>query len=78
MTPDFMSSDYSESDGDNLSTRPIPWRSGRVNDFFLRLDEAADKTKSSQARKQTKARVVSYEDSSRQAPNGPAWAVNGQ
>ena len=78
MTPDFMLSDYSESDGDNLLTRPLHWRATRVSDFLSQLDRAADERKSSQARKQTKSRHVSYESSTRNAPSGPAWAINGQ
>ena len=45
MTPDFMSSDYSESDGDNLLTRPLHWRATRVSDFLSQLDQAADELK---------------------------------
>ena len=77
MKTEFISSDYSDSDGDGsaLQTRPLQWRSKKVNDFFTQLDEAATKNKSSQAKQQTKGRVMSYQPSIREAPSGPAWAL---
>ena len=79
LVPGFMSSDYScsDSEDDSLGTRPLPWRSQKVTDFFYALDAHAEGAKSAQAKKQTKERVLSDLPSSRECPSGkfPQWAV---
>ena len=72
LVPGFMSSDYScsDSEDDALETRPLPWRSQKVTDFFYNLDVHAEDVKSAQAKKQTKERVLSDAPSSRQRPSG--------
>ena len=70
----FMSS--GESDGENIVTKPLSLRSQLVDDFFQRLDQASQEAKSSQARRQTKPRVMG-EPSSRPRPvddSLPSWA----
>lgn len=66
---DFMSSDDSAADEEEevFVTRPLPWRSERVGQFFKHLDDALLKDKSPQSKRQRKRRVLGL-TSSRPAP----------
>ena len=74
---EFISSQESceENGGEESSTvlavKPLPWRSGRINRFFKRLDERAKSKQkpSCQASQQTLQRVTG-EPSSRSKPHG--------
>ena len=73
MCNEMMSSEDSGDDGTN-TVRPLTWRSEYVNKMFERIDKYCDSTKSAQARRQTKARIVG-EPSARDLPQGlPNWA----
>ena len=75
-----MSSEESESEGEEsvLLKKPIPWRSGRVTDFFYDLDKYKDDSKSGQSRRQTRVRALTDLESTRPLPGKrmPSWAVN--
>ena len=54
-----MSSEASGNDSDDsIIVHPIPWRSEYVSRMFKKIDAYSDKKKSSQARRQTKNRIV--------------------
>lgn len=57
MTMDFMSSDESCIEGDEvLVSKPLPWESGKVTHFKQALDDAALQEKSPLAKRQMKPR----------------------
>ena len=65
-----------------LAVKPLPWRCGRINRFFRRLDERAKRKQkpSRQATQQTLPRVIG-EESSRPKPHGfpdDFWGFNDQ
>lgn len=69
----MMSSEDSSDEGSN-SIRPLPWRSEYVNKMFGRIDKYCESSKSAQARRQMKPRVIG-EPSERPLPQGlPDWA----
>ena len=73
---DMMSSE--ESEGENIGVNKLPWRSERVDDFIKMLDDQAASQKSSQAKRQTKKRVLAGV-SSRPKPTSsvvPSWCIN--
>ena len=74
MRNDIMSSE--DSDDEDVNTvRPLPWRSAYVDKMFNRIDVFCDGSKSAQARRQMKQRIVG-EPSDRSEPEGlPDWAV---
>ena len=81
LTPDFMSSESSCADTDDeedtLVKRQLTWRAQKVTEFFYKLDGHSNDNKSTQAKRQTKARILSEEESTRVIPSGvPSWAVN--
>ena len=57
---EFMSSDESGTEEDNevIISHPLPWLSPNVQHFKRKLDEAALKEKSPQAKRMIKSRVV--------------------
>ena len=73
-----MSSEASGNDSDDsIIVHPIPWRSEYVSRMFKKIDAYSDKNKSSQARRQTKNRIVGS-PSTRHCPTGdnvPEWAT---
>ena len=75
LVSDMMSSE--ESDGETIFVKELPWRSATVNRFFQTLDEENLKTKSEQAKRQTKHRVMSG-TSTRPKPskNLPPWSID--
>ena len=56
---DLISSDDSDTDEeeDVMVTRPLPWRSAHVTNFFHQLDAASLRDKTPQSRRQRKRRV---------------------
>ena len=62
---DFMSSEESETEDGELLTKILPWRAPKVTKFFKVLDEANEKEKSSQSKRQSKKRVLSDRASER-------------
>jgi len=80
-TLDFMSSEESGTDDGEeiILTKPLPWLSSTVKNFFRKLDEAALLGKSPQARRQMKQRRFGP-PSLRQKPSSssgiPDWAFN--
>ena len=78
LVPEVISSEESDS-GENeeiVYVKPLPWRSELVNNFFAQLDDKIAETKSAQARRQRKKRMVSISNSTRKVPTGlPKWAV---
>ena len=75
VTNDFMSSE--ESDGENLTVHPLPWRSDYVNRMFERIDVYCKAHRSAQANRQSKNRVEGS-CSKRSPPEGdyPEWSLN--
>ena len=73
---DMMSSEESGSEEDSdIVVKPLPWRSSRVSRFFSQMDKYTTAKKSSQAKRQTKARVLGA-PSARPPPTDLAsWAV---
>lgn len=58
-----------------LFTHPLPWRAPKVDNFFDSLDQAARQTKSPQALRQMKKRVIGN-FSARELPDGlPKWGT---
>ena len=80
LIKEFMSSEESESDDESspLVKRTIPWRSSKVSNFFTELDKHSDSYKSTQSRRQTRARALSDVASARPLPAGkfPDWALS--
>ena len=76
MTIEMMSSEESGNDGEYI--HPLPFRSAKVDRFFSMLDDKIKETKSPQARRQMKKRVMG-DISARGVPDGhyfPKWALN--
>ena len=74
MKPDFMSSEESDIDGEDvLVIRTLPWRYSQVNQLMQKLDDKCFIEKQPLARRQTKRRTPS----SRPVPlrNVPGWAI---
>lgn len=77
LIPEVISSEESENENDDsVFVKPLPWRANIVNDFFAQLDSKIMETKSVQAKRQRKQRIVSTTESTRETPPGlPKWAV---
>lgn len=75
---DFMSSEDSGEEGKqspSFVTRPLPWRSGQVNDLFAKLDKKFNETSSVRGRTMTLQRTIG-DPSDRMPPIGvPEWMV---
>lgn len=77
LTADFISSEESSSENDDVFVKPIPWRSDLVSNFFEELDKKIKEKKTSQANRQRKVRRLSIHSSDRVIPQGlPLWAVS--
>ena len=79
MKIEAMSSDESgiDDDEDVIVVHPLPWISSEVDSFKNKLDQAILNEKSSQARRQTKRRLLGS-PSTRQMPKThtlPSWAL---
>ena len=73
---DFLSSE--ESDGEDITVHPIPWRSKIVNSMFQKIDKRVMQNRSGQAKRQKKLRKTGS-SSLRLCPQSdavPAWALN--
>lgn len=80
MVLSMMSSEESgvEDDEEILYIHPLPWRSRKVDAFFAALDQGTKESKSPQALRQMKKRVIGN-SSKREIPVGmnfPKWAEN--
>lgn len=77
MTADYMSSEFSCSEDDQLITKKLEWRSSKASKFFQLLDEHYENSKSSLAKRQSKKRCVSNMPSDRSVPSGnpPNWVI---
>ncbi len=76
LNVDCVSSEESGED-DELYVKPLLWRSSLVEKFFVDLDDQFQQTKFSQAKRQTKTRILSEVPSKRPAPSDlPSWARN--
>ncbi len=76
LNVDCVSSEESGED-DELYVKPLLWRSSLVEKFFVDLDDQFQQAKSSQAKRQTKTRILSEVPSKRPAPSDlPSWAMN--
>ena len=78
---DLMSSEESDIDDDEeiLVLHPLPWRSEKVDQMFVMLDNETMKSKSPQAHRQMKRRV-SGDESERSVPflaesEGLKWII---
>lgn len=79
LSPEFISSEESNDDSENdevYLVRSIPWRSAKVDDFFVQLDDQIQRSMSKQSKRQQKRRIVSDHPSTRPIPSGkfPSWA----
>ena len=74
MIMDCMSSEDS-GDDDTLVVKPLPWRSDLVNRFFDNLDKQNMEEKSSQAKRQLKARLTGAPSSRSACVPLPRWAL---
>ena len=73
---DFLSSE--ESDGEDITVHPIPWRSKIVNSMFQKIDKRVMQNRSGQAKRQKKLRKTGS-SSLRLCPQSdavPAWALD--
>lgn len=79
MTNQYMSSEESDDDNcDRVIIHPLPWRSEVIDRMFQKIDDHISAKKTSQAKRQTKERIVGLV-SNRKSPNGehvPSWAIN--
>lgn len=77
LVAEVISSEESDNENeDAVFVKPLPWRTAIVDNFFAQLDEKGIESKSTQAKRQRKKRVVSTSVSTRQPPPGlPKWAV---
>ncbi len=74
---DFMSSEESDTESGTLITRPIAWRSHKLDTFFKNLDAGTEKSRSEQSKRQAKFRTLAGEHSQRPKPaegSYPRWA----
>ncbi len=74
--PELVSSE--ESEGEVMVVKNLPWRSHTCKDFFKMLDDKGNESKSDQAKRQTKRRIVGT-DSDRNRPSllvVPSWSLN--
>ncbi len=62
---DFMSSEESDTESGSLITRPIAWRSHKLDIFFKNLDAGTEKSRSEQSKRQAKFRTLAGEHSQR-------------
>lgn len=79
MKINMMSSEESDSEdpnNDDIIVKPLEWRSAIVNRFLAKLDDKIMETRSPQAIRQRKQRVMSHTTSHRGIPKGiPKWAI---
>jgi len=54
----LISSDESDTEGDALATRPLPWRADAVNEYFRLLDERCKAGMTSQQKRQSVSRIL--------------------
>ncbi|XP_065892713.1 uncharacterized protein [Dysidea avara] len=79
LIPEMISSDESDHDEQGksvFSVKELRWRSDRVNNFFVKLDDSVDKRKLDQAIRQSKARKRGKKVSTRSPPiSAPKWSL---
>ena len=77
LTPEIISSDDDNEDEDEdvFVTRPLPWRSIAVDNFFRSLDAYSKGQKTKQAVRQMKSRVLgATSDRPKPLKSIPKWA----
>ena len=81
LVMEFMSSEESNDDSDDeledtYIVQELPWRSSKVDEVFIQLDEETQRSMSKQSKRQQKKRIYSEEPSSRPKPSEkfPSWA----
>ena len=76
LRADVMSSEESDDADDAVIIKPLPWRSLRVTRFLKELDQAGVESKTMQAKRQRKQRVMGSSESERPMPVValPSWA----
>lgn len=77
MTLDIMSSDESgEEDGEEfLLVHPLPWLSTAVTQFKLSLDDQIQSSKTPQAKRQMKKRLVGCDSTRGVVESLPSWVL---
>ena len=77
MKVELMSSEESNDDDEfTIIVKPLPWRSLKVTRFFEALDDAGAESKTAQARRQRRQRVIGATPSERSVPAAlllPSW-----
>lgn len=78
LTKDFISSEESGEEDDVIVVKPLMWRAEKVTRFFQKLDDLSTSKKTSQAKRQCKARIISNEYSERVQPEDeyPVWSFS--
>ena len=78
IIPEMISSEESDSENEDvIIVKPLIWRSQKVMGTFRELDAANESTKTKQARRQRRKRVIGAVPSERSKPdNVPKWALN--
>lgn len=82
LEPMFMSSEESDiEEGEHGQTRtvgfiikPLPWERTMLKSLKKKLDAAYDQNLTDQQRSMRKPRIIG-QNSTRDAPKGPSWAV---
>ena len=71
-----MSSEESDGADDAIIVKHLPWRSLKVTRFFKELDQTGTESKTMQAKRQKKQRVMGSNKSERPMPavTLPSWA----
>ena len=67
LKPEYMSSEESTPECDDVFVKPIPWRSQLVNHFFEELDTKNLEKKTAQANRQRKIRKISMNNTDKSA-----------
>ena len=80
MIPDLMSSEESDGESEDIIVvKPLCWRSTTVGRFLQQLDDKREDSKSAQAKRQRKQRIISSCPLARPKPSTaslPGWAFD--
>lgn len=74
---EIISSDESEKEDDEeiLVVHPLPWLSDTVSQFKTRLDQEIVNSKTPQAKRQMKRRVIGTSSTRNKPDNLPSWVT---